>query len=93
MAFSPHSLTPAELASLLDAERAGKAFLAYRDSAGDLRLQLLDEGETVSIGRGEDNDLALDWDAEVSRTHAQPRAASAASGCWWTTASPATARS
>ena len=71
MAFSPHSLTPAELASLLDAERAGRAFLAYRDGTGDLRLQLLDEGETVSIGRGEDNDLALDWDAEVSRTHAQ----------------------
>lgn len=71
MGFPPHSLTPAELTSLLAAERKGGAFLAYRDGAGDLRLRPLEGVTSVTIGRGEDNDFQLDWDAEVSRTHAQ----------------------
>jgi pSer/pThr/pTyr-binding forkhead associated (FHA) protein len=71
MGFPPHSLSPAELASLLEAERKGGAFLAYRDGAGDLRLRPLDGGTSVTIGRGEHNDVVLEWDAEVSRTHAQ----------------------
>jgi DNA-binding CsgD family transcriptional regulator len=71
MGFPPHSLSPAELTSLLEAERKGGAFLAYRDGAGDLRLEPLDGVTSVTIGRGEDNDFELAWDAEVSRTHAQ----------------------
>ncbi|MEA2333409.1 MAG: hypothetical protein QOH58_3547 [Thermoleophilaceae bacterium] len=71
MSFPPHSLSPAELASLLEAERTGAAFLAYRDGAGDLRLGPLDGVTSLTIGRGEHNDLVLAWDAEVSRTHAQ----------------------
>jgi pSer/pThr/pTyr-binding forkhead associated (FHA) protein len=71
VSFGPHSLSPAELTSLLEAERTGRAFLAYRDGAGDLRLGPLDGVTSVTIGRGEGNDFQLDWDAEVSRTHAQ----------------------
>ena len=69
--FVAHSLSPAELTSLREAERAGGAFLAYRDDAGDLRLPALDDATRVTIGRGEHNDFVLAWDAEVSRTHAQ----------------------
>jgi hypothetical protein len=69
--FAPHSLSPAELASLLEVERSGRAFLAYRDGAGDLRLQPLDDVSRVTLGRGEHNDVVLAWDAQVSRTHAQ----------------------
>ena len=71
MGFPPHSLSPAELASVLEAERRGEAFLAYRDGTGDLRLGPLDGLTSVTVGRGEDNDIELAWDAEVSRTHAQ----------------------
>jgi pSer/pThr/pTyr-binding forkhead associated (FHA) protein len=71
MPLPPHSLSPAELGSLLEAERRRAAFLAYRDGAGDLRLVPLDQVESLTIGRGEHNDLGLAWDAEVSRTHAQ----------------------
>jgi DNA-binding CsgD family transcriptional regulator len=70
MAFSPHSLSPSELAALLEAERQG-AFLAYRDGSGDLRLMPLERVERATIGRSDENDLALGWDPEVSRVHAQ----------------------
>jgi pSer/pThr/pTyr-binding forkhead associated (FHA) protein len=71
MEFHPHSLSPAELTSLLEAEREGGAFLAFRDGNGDLRLEPLGSVTSVTIGRGEHNDFVLAWDAEVSRTHAQ----------------------
>jgi pSer/pThr/pTyr-binding forkhead associated (FHA) protein len=71
MAFPPHSLAPAQLASLVDAARAGAPFLAYKDGAGDLQIEPLEQVERVTIGRGEDNRLALAWDPEVSRAHAQ----------------------
>ena len=71
MTFPPHSLSPAELTAVLAAEREGAPFLAYRDGAGDLRLMPLENLDRTTIGRMEDNDLPLDWDREVSRTHAQ----------------------
>jgi len=71
VSFPSHSLSPAELASLLEAERGGGSFLAYRDGAGDLRLGPLDGVTTATIGRGEHNDFVFAWDAEVSRTHTQ----------------------
>lgn len=71
MAFPAHSLSPAELTSLLEAERKGGAFLAHRDGAGDLRLAALGQFTSVTIGRGEHNDIELGWDPEVSRIHAQ----------------------
>jgi len=68
--FAPHTLTPSELAAVLDAERKGTAFLAFRDGLGDLRLAPL-AGRPLVIGRAASNDVVLDWDREVSRTHAQ----------------------
>lgn len=55
---------------MLEAERGGTPFLAFRDGLGDLRLVALD-GHALAIGRMAGNDVVLDWDPEVSRTHAQ----------------------
>jgi pSer/pThr/pTyr-binding forkhead associated (FHA) protein len=71
MAFPPHSLSPVELTSLLQAERGGAAFLAYRDGDGQLQLRPLDGQASLTIGRGAHNEVVLAGDAEVSRTHAQ----------------------
>jgi DNA-binding CsgD family transcriptional regulator len=71
MGFPPHSLPPSKLADLLAAERNGAPFLAYKDEPGELRLKTLDDVERITIGRSAQNGLALTWDPEVSRTHAQ----------------------
>src|SRR6059036_163347 len=71
MSFPPHSLPPAELASLLAAERDGTTFVAYKDDANALRIEPLRDAARVTVGRGEHNWLALPWDPEASRTHAQ----------------------
>ncbi len=71
MAFASHSLSPSELASLVDAERQGGPFLAYRDGADDLRLTSLEGIERVTVGRDARSEVALAWDPEVSRAHAQ----------------------
>ncbi len=71
MGFPSHSLSPAELTRLLEAERTGGSFLAYRDGSGDLRVAPLEGTTRATIGRVQHNDFVLGWDAEVSRTHAQ----------------------
>ena len=72
MGFTRHSLSPSELGRILEAERGGAPFLAYKaGDSGELRIEPLDDRSRLSIGRGEHNELTLDWDAEVSRTHAQ----------------------
>ena len=74
MASSPlgrHQLSPTELKAQIEAERRGLPFLAYRDAAGQQRLLELDaEASPVSVGRGPDTDVVLDWDTEASRLHA-----------------------
>jgi hypothetical protein len=68
----PHASTPAELKQRLEAERRGTPFLLYRDDAGrQLIVELDPAAQHVTIGRRTDNDVALPWDAEVSRVHAQ----------------------
>lgn len=69
MPFGPHEFTPAELTAQLAAERRDRPFLLYRDAEGQQRLVHLD-GERMSVGRDDANDLALPWDREVSRVHA-----------------------
>jgi DNA-binding CsgD family transcriptional regulator len=71
MGFPPHSLPPAQLAALVAAEREGVPFLAYKDADDDLQLEALDGAERLTIGRSAQNGLALTWDPQVSRTHAQ----------------------
>jgi len=71
MGFSPHSLSATEHKAMLDAERRGEPFLAYRDGLGDLRFTDLGSRDRVVIGRIDGNDVVLDWDRQVSRSHAQ----------------------
>src|SRR3954468_13989184 len=67
-----HAATPAELRERLLAERQGDPFLAWRGEDGHQRLRTLHPGlRRVTIGRGPSNDVALGWDTEVSRLHAE----------------------
>lgn len=80
MGFPAHSLSVTEHAALLTAERAGETFLAHRDEHGDLRIVPLAERDRVTFGRTAHNDIVLAGDSQVSRTHAELRAA----GASWT---------
>jgi hypothetical protein len=71
-----HALSASELKQLLEFERAGEAFLAYRDGEGALRLfspAAVDHAHASSstIGRRGGMDLSLAWDSEVSGLHAE----------------------
>jgi pSer/pThr/pTyr-binding forkhead associated (FHA) protein len=70
--LAPHASTAAELQERLHAEREGDPFLVFRDDQGRQRLEQL-EGRAgpVTIGRNPSNDVALTWDEEVSRLHAE----------------------
>lgn len=72
MTTERHASSPAELKARLEAERRGTPFLLYRDDQGRQAIAALEPGHaTLTIGRRADNDVALVWDAEVSRVHAQ----------------------
>ena len=70
--LAPHSASPGELRERLDAERGEKPFLVYRDADDHQRLMTLeDEPGRLTIGRSRSSDVMLDWDREVSRSHAE----------------------
>ncbi len=67
-----HAATPAELRERLAAERLGDPFVVLRGEDGRQQLFGLHAGlRRVTIGRGPSNDIALGWDTEVSRLHAE----------------------
>jgi DNA-binding CsgD family transcriptional regulator len=68
--LASHAASPTELQERLSAERAGAPFLVLRDGEGRQRLQHL-QGDRLSVGRGEGNDVPLPWDSEVSRLQAE----------------------
>jgi DNA-binding CsgD family transcriptional regulator len=68
--LATHSATPAEVQERVRAERDGAPFVLLRDGAGMQRLVRLD-GDRLSVGRADSNDVALPWDTEVSRLHAE----------------------
>ncbi|HYI17890.1 MAG TPA: FHA domain-containing protein [Solirubrobacteraceae bacterium] len=69
---APHGSSPADLAARLAAERRGTPFLLYRDEAGHQVIVELTPGSAgVTVGRRAGIDVALEWDREVSRIHAQ----------------------
>jgi len=68
--LAPHAASPAELRARIDAERLGCPFLVLRDAEGAQSLVELD-GDRLSVGRGSTCDVALSWDDEVSRLHAE----------------------
>ena len=62
-----------EVKARLLAERAGRPFLVLRDGAERQRILDLD-GEakpTTTVGRSDRADVAIVWDGEVSRLHAE----------------------
>jgi DNA-binding CsgD family transcriptional regulator len=64
-------VSPSELAARIDAERRGIPFLLYLD--GDHCQHIVELGprsEPLTIGREAQSDVQMDWDDEVSRTHA-----------------------
>lgn len=65
----PSPLTVREGATVLAAQQKGSAFLLLRDAAAELVVHPLPEHGTVTVGRH--GDIALPWDATVSRVHAE----------------------
>jgi hypothetical protein len=67
-----HQLSPVELQRQLAAERRGIPFLVYRDGAGEQQiLELQPERDRVLVGRSATADVALWWDRDASRAHAE----------------------
>lgn len=65
-----HVATPRELQERIAAERRRTPFLIYRD--GENRQVIFDLAgveERLTIGRRPTNEIAVDWDSEVSRVH------------------------
>ncbi|HEX4719723.1 MAG TPA: FHA domain-containing protein [Thermoleophilaceae bacterium] len=66
-----HLSSASDLKARIEAERRGLPFLLYRDEAGSQRIVDLSGGSVMTLGRRLENDIALEWDAEVSRVHAR----------------------
>ena len=67
-----HQSSPAELRERLAAERTGRPFLVFRDDCARQRIvELPGDRDRVSIGRSAECDVALTWDVQVSRLHAE----------------------
>jgi len=62
--------SPTELKAVLEAQRAGVAFLVLRDGEGVQRIVTLGPSDHLTIGRGPGNEVALAWDPNASRVHA-----------------------
>ena len=61
-----------ELKAQIEAERAGRPFLVFRDGGDEQRIVAIEAGAAeLWVGRGESADVRLGWDEEVSALHAQ----------------------
>jgi len=70
--FGLHQSSPAELKRRLEAERRGTPFLVLRDDGHRQRIiELTAERSPLSVGRQPASDVALTWDDQVSRAHAE----------------------
>ena len=65
-----HRASPAELKRRLEADRAGTAYLLYREPGAGERILPLQESAAV-IGRDAACDAPLTWDEQVSRLHVE----------------------
>jgi pSer/pThr/pTyr-binding forkhead associated (FHA) protein len=70
---TPEVRSGGEVKARLEAERIGRPFIVLREGSGQQRIVELDAERvaTLTIGRSADADIALGWDGEVSRLHAQ----------------------
>jgi FHA domain len=62
-------VSPAELQTLIHADRRGVPFLFLRDETGVQQLMTLD-GDRLVLGRAPGSDLEITWDPRVSGVHA-----------------------
>jgi FHA domain/Bacterial regulatory proteins, luxR family len=70
--IAPHTALPSELQERADAQRRGIAFLLFRDGDGKQRIvELPPTADRLTIGRRSTSNIALEWDTEVSRLHAE----------------------
>jgi pSer/pThr/pTyr-binding forkhead associated (FHA) protein len=70
--LGPRPTTAPELKAQIEAQRAGRPFLVYRDGDGEQRIVTIDDGVSeLWIGRSGSTDLRLDFDSEISGLHAQ----------------------
>ena len=68
----PHQATARELTHRLEVERRGVPFIVFRDGQGAQRiLELTTQLTHVSLGRSAECDVALVWDGQASRLHAE----------------------
>jgi pSer/pThr/pTyr-binding forkhead associated (FHA) protein len=63
--------SPRELKAQLELDREGTAYLIHRDAGGTQHLTAVPQAGRLRIGRAADADLALGFDSEVSRLHAE----------------------
>jgi pSer/pThr/pTyr-binding forkhead associated (FHA) protein len=70
--LDPHVAAPVELRERIIAERRGDPFLLYRDGHDrQVIVELPADAERLVIGRAVASEVALRWDPEVSRVHAE----------------------
>ncbi len=61
-----------DLKAQIEAERAGRPFLVFRDGEDRQAIVAIEPGATeLWVGRGDSADVRLGWDEEVSALHAQ----------------------
>lgn len=65
----PRAERGAELKAMLELERLGSSFIAWRPPGEQLQLTVLGT-EVVTIGRGTGCTIEVSWDSSVSRMHA-----------------------
>jgi pSer/pThr/pTyr-binding forkhead associated (FHA) protein len=65
------SVSAPELKAQIEAERAGRPFLVYRDGGGEQVIRPIEANAELWVGRAGSADVRLDWDEEVSALHAQ----------------------
>ncbi len=72
VASAPGASAAVDLQAVVRAERDGVPFLLLRDGEGAQIIVVLEKSdERLWIGRDPDSDVVLDWDDQVSRTHAE----------------------
>ena|SRR6478609_7270056 len=65
------SVSAPELKAQIEAERAGRPFLVYRDGGGGQVILPIEANAELWVGRAGSADVRLEWDEEVSALHAQ----------------------
>jgi pSer/pThr/pTyr-binding forkhead associated (FHA) protein len=65
------SVSAPELKAQIEAERAGRPFLVFRDGSGEQAILPIEANAELWVGRAGSADVRLDWDEEVSALHAQ----------------------